>query len=85
MKIEEPISLLGYAWFDDEGDIVWADKSAFEGEERPVDATPVAIEIIPVDQWVEQQSRDQMLLGDVLEKINKFQNVSNISKHLCMK
>lgn len=73
-KIEEPFQILGYAWLDDEEDLVWCTREELEGDtNKPADATPVVIEFYPVEQWIEKQEKDQYgALTDALSQLNQF-------------
>ena len=74
-KITDKTVLMGYAWIDDEGNIIWAMKEDFaelKKSERPKDATPVVIEITPTNEWVDNKENEHNLLYDVQDKLNRF-------------
>ena len=75
-KIEETISLMGFAWIDDAtGELNWAMKEDFEGvapEDRPAGWTPVVIELAPTLIWVDRKKKEHEFLGDLQEQMNKF-------------
>lgn len=75
-KIEETLSLMGFAWIEDEtGEVNWALKEDFEDvapQDRPDGATPVVIEITPTQEWFDKQKRDHEFLGDLQEQMSRF-------------
>ena len=75
-KITEALSLMGFAWVDDDtGEINWALKEDFEGlkpNERPNDALAVIIDITPTLEWVDRKKKEHDFLGDLQEQMGKF-------------
>lgn len=74
-KIEDSMTLMGFAWIDDDGDISWALKEDLQDvppEDRPEGCTPCVIEVTPTADWVENKRREHDFLGDLQDKMNKF-------------
>jgi hypothetical protein len=89
-KIEENMTLVGFAWLDDDtGEINWAMKEDLEGvapEERPAGCTPVIIEITPTMEWVNKKRREHEFLGDLQEQMSKFTgDLRQLEKNLRVK
>jgi hypothetical protein len=74
-KIEETLSLMGFAWVnDDTGEINWALKEDLEGvapKDRPEGCTPVMIEISPVLEWIDKKRKEHEFLGDLQEQMSR--------------
>lgn len=86
-KIEDPLTILGFAWVDDDtGEINWAMKEDFEGvkpSDRPPNATAVVIEISPTLAWVDKKRQEHEFLGDLQEQMNKFtDDLNKLQKNL---
>jgi hypothetical protein len=73
-RLEEPVQLFGYAWINDDGDFIWCFREDLDGKEKPVEATPVSIEFIPVSEWIEKQEYDEQELNSVMSQLNKFRD-----------
>lgn len=74
-KIEDTITLIGFAWIDRDGEINWALKEELQDlkpDERPEGATPVVIEISPTLEWIERKRKEHEFLGDLQEQMNSF-------------
>jgi hypothetical protein len=74
-KIENKLELSGYAWFDDEGSIVWALKEELEDvppHQRPEGCSAVIIEIYPTEEWHSKARREKEFLGDVASQVNQL-------------
>jgi hypothetical protein len=76
-KIEEQFSIHGFAWIEVDEDgveqIGWAyreDIASLKPSERPEGCTPVVIEIIPTEDWIEKQEENLLGLGDISENLN---------------
>jgi hypothetical protein len=90
MKIEDPITLMGFAWISGEsGEINWAMKEDFEGvapADRPEGCTPCIIEITPTLDWVEKKRKEHEFLGDLQEQMSKFtSDLHQLEKNLKVK
>jgi hypothetical protein len=74
-KIESKLELTGYAWFEEDGSIMWALKEDLEDTppaERPRGCTPVVIEIYPTEEWHSKARREKEFLGDVASQVNQL-------------
>ena len=74
-KIESKLELSGYAWFDENGAIVWALKEELKDvppNKRPAGCSPVMIEIYPVDEWYDKSRKEKEFLGDLASQVNQF-------------
>jgi|WetSurMetagenome_2_1015567.scaffolds.fasta_scaffold1110611_2 hypothetical protein len=74
-KIETKLELSGFAWFEEDGSIMWALKEELEDvppAKRPPGATPVIIEIYPVEEWFNKSRKEKEFLGDMASQINQF-------------
>ena len=74
-KIEHKLELPGYAWLDEDGGINWALREELEDvppKERPLGATPVVIEIYPVEEWYDRTRREKEFLGEIASQVNQF-------------
>lgn len=74
-KIEQKLELPGYAWIDEDGNIMWALREDLEGvspKERPLGCTPVVIEIYPVEEWYDKTRREKEFLGEIASQVNQF-------------
>jgi hypothetical protein len=83
-KIEETMTLLGFAWLDEDGELNWALKEDLEGvnpKDRPSGATPVVIEISPTEEWALKKQQDHEFLGDISSKINQFSSDLEALEH----
>jgi hypothetical protein len=76
MKIEETLTIVGFAWIDqDDKSVNWAMKEDMEDippAQRPPGCTPVIIEISPTEEWLTRKQKDHEFLGDLASQINQF-------------
>ena len=73
-KIEESVTLMGYAWLDEDNALNWALKEDLQDirpEDRPEGATPVVIEISPTLDWVDKKRKEHEFLGDLQEQMSR--------------
>jgi len=74
-KIEEPITIMGFAWIDDDGVVNWATREDMDGvkpKDRPKDCISCVIEITPTNEWVDRAKNEYDFLGDIAGRINQF-------------
>jgi hypothetical protein len=76
MKIEETLTIVGFAWIDqDDKSVNWAMKEDMEDippDQRPAGCVPVIIEITPTEEWLVRKQKDHEFLGDLASQINQF-------------
>lgn len=89
-KIEETVTILGFAWLDDDtGEINWAMKEDFEGvlpEDRPEGCTPVVIEISPTLEWVDKKRKGHEFLGDLQDQMSRVaEGLRKLEKNMRVK
>jgi hypothetical protein len=73
--IEGPMTIVGYAWLDSEGDLVWAireDMEHVKAQDRPAGCTPVVIEISPAEEWFTRKTEEQDYFGNISDQMNRF-------------
>jgi hypothetical protein len=89
-KIEETLSLIGFAWVDDNtGEMNWALKEDLEGvapKDRPEGCTPVIIEITPTLEWVDKKRKEHEFLGDLQDQMSRVtSDLRQLEKNLKVK
>jgi hypothetical protein len=73
--IETTICKPGFAWLDEDDDLIWAWAEDFAGidpADRPPGCTPVIIEVSPSEEWYESKQQEYDYLGGLTKKLNQF-------------
>lgn len=88
-KIEDTMTLMGFAWIDEDGELNWALKEDLQGvdpKDRPEGCTPCVIEVTPTLEWIEKKREEHEFLGDLQEKMNKFSSdVTKLEQNMRLK
>jgi hypothetical protein len=82
-NIKTAIQIVGYAWLDDEGDVVFGSREDLQDDpDKPEDATPVVIEITPSDEWIKKRQQDPLVnVRHTLEKFaEEYRNFEKLIK-----